>query len=197
MQSAGSSPQIHEPPNTSWTSALITAGPLPKTVRLASQDSGFHWQLLPATMWGSCLSTSLLDTLSWEPREGQRLDVANNKTQHAPEIVVAFVAPSGTDRGLVVEIAEQTLRRHDYDSRVVRLSEILATRRPNKPGQKETTSSRAQALQDEGNALCQEVAQRADALAFVAVDQIGEERQKLHLERGEPESLKEVNPRAE
>jgi cytidine deaminase len=134
--------------------------------------------------------------VSWEPGELERLALAGKGTEHAPEIVVAFVAPSGTDRALVLESTEQILRRHDYDCCVVRLSEVLATRRPGKPVQKETTSSRAQALQDEGNALCQEVAQRADALAFVAVDRIGEERQRLHLEREEPESLKKVNPRA-
>jgi cytidine deaminase len=99
---------------------------------------------------------------------------------------LAFVAPSGTNRELVLETAEKLLRQRHYDSKRIRLSDILELRIPEANGRR-TVSERATLLQNEGDEVCKAIAKRADAMAFVAVDQIREARVAIHKSRPVPE----------
>jgi deoxycytidylate deaminase len=115
------------------------------------------------------------------------------EARHAPEVVIAFVAPTGTDRDLVLTTADQLLRGFRYESRVVRLSTVLERLGTAGVGSDEITRVRTWRLQDEGNRLCAK-AGRADALAFVAVTEIQNARKLVHRDRGEPETTTAVAP---
>jgi deoxycytidylate deaminase len=114
---------------------------------------------------------------------------------HAPEIVIGFVAPSGTDRDLVLGTTRRLLRAVRYDIDVVRLSVLLETRRAarGRPSEATTVRGRAWALQDEGNEFCA-TAGRKDALAFVAVNEIREARERLHRGRRSEKTSSDVVP---
>jgi deoxycytidylate deaminase len=105
--------------------------------------------------------------------------------RYAPEIVIAFVAPTGTDRDLVLTTVSRLLDAEQYQSQVVRLSQFLENRRDARLGNAKpsvTDTRRTQSLQDEGNRLCRR-ARRSDALAFVAASLVREARSGAHRRR--------------
>lgn len=117
--------------------------------------------------------------------------LANEDKRHAPEIVVAFVAAAGSDRDQIILTFERLLRQFDYDSRVVRISSMLE--RTVTTAIPTSARDRAWLLQTEGNRLC-ELAERSDALAFLAVEGISEARLEAHRAAGREANVLDVAP---
>jgi Deoxycytidylate deaminase len=107
---------------------------------------------------------------------------ARRRLRHLPEIVIGFVAPSGTDRQLVVDTASRLLRTFQYQGQFIHLSDLLEERAAKSKRRTKVSSLRAWRLQDEGNRLCKD-AKRPDALSFVAVNQIRATRERLQGRR--------------
>jgi deoxycytidylate deaminase len=117
----------------------------------------------------------------------------SEKGPYRPEIVLAFVAPTGSDRELVLQTTSRLLRASNYATAIVHLSKLLEERMPagRRPDAAEPT--RAWVLQDAGNQLCREAC-RPDALAFLAVKAIRDERERLNLRRDEAKGPNAVVP---
>jgi deoxycytidylate deaminase len=91
-----------------------------------------------------------------------------------PEIVIGFVAPSGTDFDLVTTMVGNRLAHYGYQSVTIRLSEFLRQRAvaAERLADDETDyGHRTKVLQAEGN-LFRNESKRNDALAFVAMQEI-------------------------
>jgi len=111
--------------------------------------------------------------------------------RYAPEIVIAFVAAAGSDRGQILGVAERLLRQFDYDARQIRISSLLeplaGTPIPIK------MRDRAWLLQDVGNRICRD-ANRAEALALLGVEAVGEMRLDIHREAGRTADATAIAP---
>jgi deoxycytidylate deaminase len=94
----------------------------------------------------------------------------------APELVIAFVAPTGLSFEDIAAAARERLSYYRYDVELVRLSDFLEERAGLDEEAKQQVDTRITALQDEGNKFRRD-AKRGDALAFVAVNEIRERRQ--------------------
>jgi len=102
---------------------------------------------------------------------------APNEDVFAPELVIAFVAPTGLSFEDIAAAAKAFLSYYRYDVELVRLSEFLEERAELTPEERRLVDTRVRKLQDEGNQLRRD-ASRGDALAFVAVNEIRELRKK-------------------
>lgn len=124
----------------------------------------------------------LSDSMTGSPARDQR---------YAPEIVIAFVAAAGTDRGQILGVAERLLRQFDYEARQIRISTLI------EPFAEESIPSklrdRAWLLQDVGNRICRD-ANRADSLALLAVEAIGEMRLAAHRDARRKPSQTAIAP---
>lgn len=89
----------------------------------------------------------------------------------APELVIAFVAPAGTSFEEVADAAAERLEYCGYTTSKVRLSDFLADREGLTGGESMYLDLRTRRLQAAGDEFRREVG-RADALAFVAVNEI-------------------------
>jgi deoxycytidylate deaminase len=106
---------------------------------------------------------------------------------YAPEIVIAFVAPSGTSRRDVSDAAARRLAYYGYESVRIRLSDYLAERVNLQGDEARFIDLRTPELQRAGDEFRSDTG-RADALAFVAVNEIRAAR----VEPVEPSGTLEV-----
>jgi deoxycytidylate deaminase len=99
-----------------------------------------------------------------------------------PELVVGFVAPTGTSFEAVAEACEDALGFYGYDSLRVRLSDFLDESAELTEADRRHTASRIARLQAEGNRLRRE-ASDASILAKVALQEIRREREQAQTAR--------------
>ena len=113
--------------------------------------------------------------------------------RHAPELVIAFVAATGSDRDAVLEATTRILHGFDYETATVRLSSVMERSMPagSVPA---GTRDRAWALQTEGNRRCEAI-ERGDALAFLAVEEVRAHRVRLNAAAGREASELVVAPK--
>jgi deoxycytidylate deaminase len=109
------------------------------------------------------------------------------RERYVPEIVIGFVAPSGTDFDRVLELVSERLRHYAYQSVRVRLSVLLSTRAED-AGRLTATDAkdyakRTKALQGEGDRFRASVGAN-HALALAAVNEIVLARRKLNEAAG-------------
>ena len=103
--------------------------------------------------------------------------------RYVPEIVIGFVAPSGTDYDRVKTLVSERLRHYGYQAVPVRLSTLLATRaehagRITKAAARDY-AKRTTGLQQEGD-LFRATVGKNHALALAAVNEIASERKRLN-----------------
>ena len=111
-----------------------------------------------------------------------------------PELVVAFVAPTGSNVEEVARATRDRLSYYRYETELIRLSDYLLEERAELSDEKRAQfDTRIEALQDAGNAFRLE-AGRGDALAFVAVNEIREIRlaRWMALEESERPALEDA-----
>ncbi len=98
-------------------------------------------------------------------------------TPEGGELVIGVVGPTGTDLDAFCNELTLALRRVHYESRLVRLSSLLATLpgAPWTPIPHEPENERIQALMNAGDQLCADV-ERNDAVALLGVADIAKER---------------------
>lgn len=108
--------------------------------------------------------------------------------RYVPEIVIGFVAPSGTDYERVTKLVSDRLQHYGYQSVTVRLSDLLKTRAEaaGRLSKAADYADRTTKLQEEGD-LFRAIVGKSYALALAAVNEIAGERKKLNggVEEGE------------
>lgn len=102
---------------------------------------------------------------------------AEATARFAPELVIAFVAPTGISFDEIAAAARERLSYYRYDVELIRLSDFLTERAGLDAETQRLVDKRIKALQGEGNDF-RSHAVRGDALAFVAVNEIRERRLK-------------------
>lgn len=95
----------------------------------------------------------------------------------APELILAFVAPTGIEFDTFARETADRLAFYGYSVHRIRLSEFLAERRILSGDDARYLDQRIKRLQDEGNAFRFE-SQRGDILSFVAMNEIRKERER-------------------
>lgn len=106
----------------------------------------------------------------------------------APELVVAFVAPTGISSEEVAAAAKERFSFYGYELELIRLSQFLEERANLDEETKRLVDKRIDRLQTEGNNFRREAGrERGDALAFVAVNEIREQRLRRWSEKPEAE----------
>src|SRR4051794_38839159 len=113
--------------------------------------------------------------------------------RYVPEIVIGFVAPSGTDYDRVMKLVSDRLRHYGYESVPVRLSDLLKTRAEAAGRLSKTAdyAARTTKLQQEGDLFRTRVG-KGYALALAAVNEIAAARKKLNggVDEGETTPVK-------
>lgn len=108
--------------------------------------------------------------------------------RYVPEIVIGFVAPSGTDYERVTKLASDRLQHYGYQSVRIRLSVLLANRAESGGRLAKTAdyAVRTTRLQEEGDRFRAAVG-KSYALALAAVNEIAGARKNLNhgVEEGE------------
>jgi deoxycytidylate deaminase len=104
---------------------------------------------------------------------------------YSPELVIAFVAPSGTSFGSVVDAARSRLGHYGYDVSTIRLSDFLADWCDLSGDDARFLDRRTPKLQTAGDEFRSNT-NRPDALAYVAVNEIRELRLRLNSRDPEP-----------
>lgn len=108
--------------------------------------------------------------------------------RYVPEIVIGFVAPSGTDYDRVIKLVSDRLRHYGYRSVSIKLSDLLKARAEAEGRLSKTAdyAVRTTKLQEEGDRF-RELVGKNYALALAAVNEIAAERKKLNgnVEEGE------------
>ena len=99
--------------------------------------------------------------------------------RYVPEIVIGFVAPSGTDFDRVTGLVAERLQHYGYSCVSIRLSGLLAQRAIESgrlsPADEADHAKRTVALQTEGD-LYREHVEKNDALALAAIAEIAQAR---------------------
>lgn len=95
-----------------------------------------------------------------------------------PEHVFGLVAPVGVSLTLVSEVLEQELLRVQYDTEIIRLSELMHELTPYSELPTEPEEKRYDAHMTAGNEL-REALERGDALAILAISAIADRRETL------------------
>jgi cytidine deaminase len=109
-------------------------------------------------------------------------------TPGKPELVIAFVAPTGTSFDAVAKSVDEALALYDFRTVKIRLSDYLDESAALDAATRDSTALRIAALQKEGNRLRRD-AKDAAILARVAVQEIRRERAENHAAQGtEPSS---------
>jgi cytidine deaminase len=109
-----------------------------------------------------------------------------------PELIIGFVAPTGSDYDTVIPTVSSSLTDYGYAAKVIRLSDILGSRArlEGRLGSQDADrpDRRTELLQDEGN-LLQERSGKPEAVSLLAVNEIRRARSAASTEVGDEQRL--------